>query len=120
MDWDFNKDGERILLPIQSRLALNDANAYIEACLHGLGIGQLPTAVFNQYLECGALELVLGEWLSEPIPFHVVYPSSRHLSGKVRAFVEWVAETFEQHTGMQMCAPLRCTQEAAPQAALAA
>jgi LysR family transcriptional regulator for bpeEF and oprC len=109
MDWDFQKDGERILLPIPSRLALNDANAYIEACLHGLGIAQLPTSVFNQYLECGALELLLGEWMSEPIPFHVVYPSSRHLSGKVRAFVEWVAETFEQHTGLQMCAPLRCT-----------
>ena len=73
-------------------------------------MGRLPTYIFNQYLECGALELVLGEWLSDPTPFHVVYPSNRHLSPKVRVFVEWVAEIFEHHAGMQLCTRLDKSQ----------
>lgn len=105
-DWDFSKDGERVQLAIPSTLAINDSNTYIDACLTGLGIGQIVTAVFNDHFECGRLELVLGEWLSDPIPFHVVYPSNRHLSSKVRVFVEWAAETFANHTGLQLCASL--------------
>jgi LysR family transcriptional regulator for bpeEF and oprC len=105
-DWDFSRDGERMLVPVESPLTLNDSNAYTDACLAGLGVGRLPTYIFNQYLECGALELVLGEWLSDPTPFHVVYPSNRHLSSKVRVFVEWVAEVFEHHAGMQLCTTL--------------
>lgn len=106
-EWDFVRDGERVVFPVQSQLTLNDSNAYVDACLAGLGVGRFPTYIFNQYLECGALELLLGEWMSEPTPFHVVYPSNRHLSSKVRAFVDWVAEIFEHHTGMQMCAQLK-------------
>lgn len=105
-DWDFSRDGERVSPPVGSRLTLNDTNAYVDACLAGLGVGRLPTYIFNQYLECGELELLLGEWLSDPTPFHVVYPSSRHLSPKVRVFVEWVAEIFEHHSGMQLCTRL--------------
>jgi LysR family transcriptional regulator for bpeEF and oprC len=102
-DWNFARDDERVVVPVQSPLTLNDSNAYVDACLAGLGVGRLPTYTFNQYLECGALEMVLGEWLSDPVPFHVVYPSNRHLSSKVRVFVEWVAEVFQHHAGMQVC-----------------
>ena len=103
-------DRFRGFLPVVSPLTLNDTNAYVDACLAGLGVGRLPTYIFNQYLECGALELVLGEWLSDPTPFHVVYPSNRHLSPKVRVFVEWVAEIFEHHSGMQLCTRLDAKQ----------
>jgi len=109
-DWDFSRNGQRMTMPVGSQLTLNDSNAYVDACLAGLGVGRLPTYIFNQYLECGALELVLGEWLSDPAPFHVVYPSSRHLSPKVRVFVEWVAEIFEHHAGMQLCTRLSAKQ----------
>ncbi len=114
-DWDFAQHGERVVLPVTSRLTLNDSNAYVDACLHGLGVGRLPTYIFNQYLECGALEIVLGEWLSDPTPFHVVYPSNRHLSSKVRVFVEWVAEIFEHHSGMQLCTQLHAKRAMRPQ-----
>jgi len=111
-DWNFARDDERVVVPVQSPLTLNDSNAYVDACLAGLGVGRLPTYTFNQYLECGALEMVLGEWLSEPMPFHVVYPSNRHLSSKVRVFVEWVAEVFRHHAGMQVCTRLGGVGEA--------
>jgi LysR family transcriptional regulator for bpeEF and oprC len=46
------------------------------------------------HLESGALREVLPEWSPTPMPVSVVYPANRHLSPKVRAFVDWVAEHF--------------------------
>jgi LysR family transcriptional regulator, regulator for bpeEF and oprC len=37
---------------------------------------------------------VLPEWSRPAVPVHVVYPPNRHLSAKVRAFVDWAAELF--------------------------
>jgi LysR family transcriptional regulator for bpeEF and oprC len=102
-EWEYSRAGERIVLPVRSQLTVNDSNAYVDACVAGLGIGRLPTYMFQEYPSCGAIELVMCDWLSDPIPFHVVYPSNRHLSSKVRVFVEWVAETLQNHTGLQMC-----------------
>ena len=50
---------------------------------------------------------LLADWTSEPMPVHVVYPQNRHLSAKVRVFVEWVAELFANHPYMHMGAAPR-------------
>ena len=42
------------------------------------------------------LETVLKEWQPEAMPVHVLYPANRHLSTKVRVFVDWAAELFSQ------------------------
>jgi LysR family transcriptional regulator for bpeEF and oprC len=94
--WDFAKDGERIDIPPTGPLALNDSSVYVDACLAGLGIGQLATMSARQAIERGELEIVLGEWLSEPMPISIVYPLNRNLSNKVRVFVEWIAELFQR------------------------
>ena len=44
---------------------------------------------------------LLPDWSSRPIPLHVVYPPNRHLSNKVRVFVDWVAELFANHDLIQ-------------------
>jgi len=44
---------------------------------------------------------LLLDWASDPIPLHVVYPPNRHLSNKVRVFVDWVAELFANHDLIQ-------------------
>jgi LysR family transcriptional regulator for bpeEF and oprC len=44
---------------------------------------------------------VLPEWTRPPIPLHIVYPPNRHLSAKVRAFVEWATELFARHPDLQ-------------------
>jgi LysR family transcriptional regulator, regulator for bpeEF and oprC len=94
--WDFAKDGERIDLPTGGPLALNDSSVYYDAVVAGLGIGQLATMSARAAIERGELEIVLGEWLSEPMPVSIVYPLNRNLSNKVRVFVEWIAELFER------------------------
>jgi LysR family transcriptional regulator for bpeEF and oprC len=101
-DWDFSRNGERVQVALPGHIALNDSNAYIAAGLAGLGIVQSANFMFEPYIRAGKLEVILPDWVSDPLPVHVVYPQNRHLSAKVRVFVEWVAELFSQHPGMRL------------------
>jgi DNA-binding transcriptional LysR family regulator len=54
-------------------------------------------------LRAGRLKSLLCEFEPEPLPIHVVYPQTRHLAAKVRAFVDFLAQRFagepEWHRG---------------------
>ena len=101
-DWDFTRDGERVQVALPGHIALNDSNAYIAAGIAGLGIVQMANFMIEPMLKDGRFELILNDWISDPLPVHVVYPQNRHLSAKVRVFVEWVAELFSNHPGMRL------------------
>jgi len=104
---DFEKDGARIEVPSEGPLSVNDSSVYLDAALAGLGVCQLPTSVVREHIESGALEIVLGEWLSAPLPLSIVYPLNRNLSNKVRVFVEWIAELFETDERLALHSTLR-------------
>ena len=80
-------------------VAVNDGNAYVAAGLAGLGILMVPLFMVEEHLASGALQPVLRDWTSDPVPLYVVYPPNRHLSTKLRIFVDWVAELFGSHLG---------------------
>jgi LysR family transcriptional regulator for bpeEF and oprC len=101
-DWDFARNGERIQVALPGHIAVNDTNAYTAAGLAGLGIVQMPNFMLEPMVADGRFELLLADWTSDPLPVHVVYPQNRHLSAKVRVFVEWVAELFSNHPGMRL------------------
>ncbi len=101
MDWDFSKDGERIELQPDGFVALNDGEAYHEAGLAGLGIMQAATFMVNDALGGGKLRCVLSDWQIEPLPVWIMYPQNRHLSAKVRVFVEWIADLFTAESAQQ-------------------
>jgi DNA-binding transcriptional LysR family regulator len=88
------KDGERIHIQARHRLSVDDANAALAAGLAGLGIIRTATLMAQPHIEAGRLQPLLLDWCAESIPLHVVYPPNRHLSAKVRVFVDWVAELF--------------------------
>jgi LysR family transcriptional regulator for bpeEF and oprC len=101
-DWDFTRDGERIEVPLPGLIALNDSNAYVQAGLAGLGIVQMADFSLAEHVKQGRLIQILPEWSIDSVPIHVVYPQNRHLSAKVRVFVEWVADLFASHPTMRM------------------
>jgi LysR family transcriptional regulator for bpeEF and oprC len=102
MDWDFTRDSERIQVALPGHIAVNDTNAYIAAGLAGLGILQMPNFMLEPMVADGRFVTILDDWTTDPLPVHVVYPQNRHLSAKVRVFVEWVAELFSNHPGMRL------------------
>ncbi|WP_228720853.1 LysR family transcriptional regulator [Nitrogeniibacter mangrovi] len=93
---DFTRDEERIELFGRSRVAVNDSNAYLAACLAGHGVIQLPIFSAKPHLDTGGLVALLPEWNVDTTPVFAVYPPNRRLSAKVRAFVDWMAECFAQ------------------------
>jgi LysR family transcriptional regulator for bpeEF and oprC len=106
-DWVFAKNGARIQTSLRGYIALDDENSYVTAAEAGLGIAQIPAFVLKEAMERGRLELVLGDWFAEPAPLSVVYPQNRHLSVKLRVFVDWVAALFSEHDGIQLRSTLR-------------
>lgn len=94
MDWDFVIDGELREVPVTGRIAVNDADAYIACALKGLGMIQCARYMVMPYLESGELVEVFPQWTPAPMPISAVYLQNRHLSPKVRVFVDWVAELF--------------------------
>jgi LysR family transcriptional regulator, regulator for bpeEF and oprC len=94
-DFDFAKDGVKTELMGGRQVLLNDGEACTQAALAGVGIAQLPSYMVQNYIASGELVVVLGTYLSDDIPIHALYPHNRHLSTKVRAFIDWIAELFD-------------------------
>ena len=94
---EFRKGDETFELTLPYRVAVNEANAHLAAVLSGYGIAQLVAPHAAPHLQSGDLVRVLADWTREPLPEHVVYPPNRHLSTKVRAFVDWTAQLFDAH-----------------------
>lgn len=90
--FSFHKEGESHEVAGRHILALNDSNAYVAAGLAALGILYAPTFMVEPHIEAGRLRQVLADWRTDVLPVHVVYPPNRHVSHRVRVFVEWVAE----------------------------
>lgn len=90
----FERDGKRFEIPPNPRVAVNDSGAHFISLRNGLGLGQLLSFMVSASHAQAELVPVLAEWQPEPMPVHVLYPANRHLSTKVRVFVDWVAELF--------------------------
>jgi DNA-binding transcriptional LysR family regulator len=90
----FERDGERTELKIEHRVGVNESNAHLAACLAGLGIVQTFAYAAAADLRAGRLQEILAPWRPAPYPFHVVYPQTRHLTHRLRVFIDWLAEVF--------------------------
>jgi len=91
---NFNRDGERIEVTGRYITAVNDSNAYVTAGLAGLGVIMAPVFMVDEHIARGALRPVLPGWTSDPMVLHIAYSPSRHLSNKLRVFVDWIADLF--------------------------
>jgi LysR family transcriptional regulator for bpeEF and oprC len=80
-----------------SPLSVNDSTAQLTATLSGLGVSQLPLFMAQPYLDSGELQLLLPDWQRAAFPLYLIYPPNRHLSGRLRAFTDWVMAVFQPH-----------------------
>ncbi|TYC49741.1 LysR family transcriptional regulator [Rhodobacterales bacterium] len=92
----FRKDGEEVEVEGRYNCALNDARSYVTAALSGHGVAQLPDFMIQEELARGELVPVLSDWATNAMPLYIVYPPNRHLSTKVRVFVDWLVKVLAQ------------------------
>jgi DNA-binding transcriptional LysR family regulator len=112
----FQREGEKLEVNARHTLSVNDSGAALAAGLAGLGIVQSATFMAQPHIASGALVPVLLDWCAETIPLYVVYPPNRHLSTKVRVFVDWVVDLFARSDLIQRKC---CMPQPVPAAALA-
>lgn len=93
--WRLLTPGGTAELAEAAPLMFDDPDAAVEAALHGAGI--VPAAPFAvaTHVAQGRLAPVLPDWHFPPRPIHIVYPTSKHLSVRVRSFVQWALETLQ-------------------------
>lgn len=102
----FERGAEHIEINTESIVAVNESNAHVMALLSGYGVSQTTTSIAANHLERGELIPVLTQWSRPPVPIFVVYPPNRHLSAKVRVFVDWIAEVFAADPLLRIGDPL--------------
>jgi DNA-binding transcriptional LysR family regulator len=92
--WRFTGADRDYAVPVTGNFRVNNGDALRAAALRGLGIAILPTFIVGGDLRSGALRAVLTEFRSPDAAVYAVYPHSRHLSTKVRSFVDFLAARF--------------------------
>jgi LysR family transcriptional regulator, regulator for bpeEF and oprC len=110
----FTKGAERVEIGGRHILSVNDSGANVAAAVAGLGIARIATFQARHLFESGALVPLLLDWCADTIPIHVVYPPNRHLSTKLRVFVDWVADLFSKSPLIQKQCCLPCEANGVP------
>ncbi|PTE09433.1 LysR family transcriptional regulator [Mesorhizobium helmanticense] len=77
---------------VAGRFAANEMQAVVAAALADFGIAQLPHNIAEALINGGQLSRVLRDYTTPAGGLHVLYPSSRHLSPLVKAFIELASE----------------------------
>jgi DNA-binding transcriptional LysR family regulator len=95
----FEHEGERSEIAIDYRVGINESNAHLAACVAGLGIVQTFAYAVDAGLRDGSLVEILRKWRPPAYPFHVVYPHNRHVTQRLRVFIDWLVECFPARLG---------------------
>jgi DNA-binding transcriptional LysR family regulator len=92
--WRLEKGAVSVDVSVKPSLVINDFDVLLEAALAGLGVAMLPVFRCVGLVRERRIEHVLKEWCSPRAAIHAVYPSTRLLSPKVKAFVDHLQEKF--------------------------
>jgi DNA-binding transcriptional LysR family regulator len=96
-DWRFVEDGHEVRVACTPRLTTNSADAALDYAEHDGGLTRVMAYQAAAALKRGRLKIVLAKFEQPPLPIHIVYPTSRLLSAKVRSFVDLVLEVSDWH-----------------------
>lgn len=95
-EWRFRREGRSVPVRLTPRLELNDAAAALAAAEAGHGITVALCYMAARAINEGRLVPVLQEVTGPPVPVHIVYPQSRLVAPKVRAFVDLAARRLQE------------------------
>ncbi len=104
LPWNFRVNGSSVSVTHGGRLQMDSAESLHQSAVAGLGIATLPSYVVNDDLRSGKLVQLLAGYAEAAEPIRVIYPSKRHLSPKIRLFIDKLVEAWspcppwEQHS----------------------
>lgn len=92
--WRLKTPDGHVALDIDAHMLINDSESVIQAGVAGLGVIRAPYCFAARMLAQGQLEIVMAETIFVGSPLWLVYPQRRHVSARVRAFIDWVSTLF--------------------------
>lgn len=95
--WEWREGAQLRTRVMAGQVAVNNAETYIACCLAGTGLIQVPAFDVAGHLQAGELVEVLHDWPAPPMPVQMLYPHRRHLSLRMQAFSDWLADLMRQH-----------------------
>jgi DNA-binding transcriptional LysR family regulator len=98
-DWRFVEDAREVRVALTPRFITNSADAAIQHAEQGGGLTRVLAYQAAEAIKAGRLKIILAKFEAPPLPIHIVYPTSRLLSAKVRAFIDLVTEISDWHFG---------------------
>ena len=98
-EWQFVEDGREVGVVCASRFITNSADAAIQHAERDGGLTRVLAYQAAEAIKAKRLKIVLAKFEQPPLPIHIVYPTSRLLSAKVRAFIDLVVEISDWHFG---------------------
>jgi len=90
-----NADAQQITVQGHYLVSVNDGNAALAAGLAGLGILHTLRLVAQPHIDAGTLVPLLTAWPTDSVPISIIYAPNRHLSARLRVFVDWMVQLFE-------------------------
>jgi DNA-binding transcriptional LysR family regulator len=90
--WPLGASGETPAIELAASMVTNTLDPQVCFAEQGLGIACVPEIAIRAQLQQGRLVTVLDDYTTQEMVFHVLWPSSRHLSPKIRVFVDFVVE----------------------------
>jgi DNA-binding transcriptional LysR family regulator len=94
---DARSVGGSRFVPMEGKVTVNNSEAYLAACLAGLGIIQVPLPGVAALLADGRLVEVLPRLRAPPMPVSLLYAHRRQLPRRVQVFMAWMQEAMRPH-----------------------
>ncbi len=98
-DWRFVVEGVETRIGYMPRFSTNSSDAALQYAEAGGGLTRLMAYQAATSLKAGKVRIVLDQFEPPALPIHIVYPTSRLLSAKVRAFIDLVMERTDWRFG---------------------
>lgn len=84
-------------LPMEGAVTVNNSEAYIGACLAGLGLIQVPETGVRALIDAGQLVELLPAFAAPPMPVSLLYANRRQLPKRVQVFMAWAEARIRPH-----------------------
>lgn len=106
-EWIFKGSEGPISVQIDGPFRTNNGEALACAAVNGTGVFYVPTFLVDDLIQSGKLETVLDSFMTDGIGIHAVWPQNRHLSAKVRRFVDFLIENTSEDERLPSFPPPR-------------
>ncbi|MGH1426976.1 MAG: LysR family transcriptional regulator [Arenicella sp.] len=90
--WPFLVNGELTVIRVKGGFQANSPLAVAQVAANSLGVGMSPYYTVEPFLKEGSLQLLLEEYEARTLVLSAVYPPNQHLTARVRALIDFLAE----------------------------